>query len=208
MLKQVLAGALLVTLGAVGAVGAVAEPRDPGGIYEFDQPQLTDDLGDRSLAARPVTPVLLTEIVTWLSINFDLPAMHDHPRVEFAQPLEITRMRYKGVLPPKWDEDRIREPATFADYGRDVIAIYNDKTRTIFLPEGWTGAGPAELSVLVHEMVHHLQNLAGMKFECPAARERIAYLAQNDWLKRFGHDLETDFQIDMLSLLVKTSCMF
>jgi len=205
MLKQVFAAVLLVTL---GTVGTVAEPRDPRGIHEFDRPRLTDSPGDRWLAARPVTRALLTEIVTWLSTNFDLPAIHDQPRVEFASPLEIATMRYKGFLPPTWRGDGMREPATLADYGRDVIAIYIDKSRIIFLPEGWTGAGPVELSVLVHEMVHHLQNLAGMKFECPAAREKVAYLAQSQWLKQFGRDLETDFQIDMLSLLVKTSCMF
>ena len=204
MLKQVLACVLLITLGTASA--SFAEPRNPGSIHEFDG--LTDDLGDRWFAARPITPALLMEIVTWLSTNFDLPAIHDQPRVEFASPLEIVTMRYKGFLPPTWRRDGMREPATLADYGRDVIAIYNDKTRTIFLPTGWTGAGPVDMSVLVHEMVHHLQNLAGMKFECPAARERVAYHAQNQWLKQFGHDLETDFQVDMLSLLVKTSCMF
>jgi hypothetical protein len=29
---------------------------------------------------------------------------------------------------------------------------------------------PAELSVLVHEMVHHLQNVEQLKFACPLAR--------------------------------------
>ena len=81
MLKQVFAAVLLVTL---GTVGTVAEPRDPRGIHEFDRPRLTDSPGDRWLAARPVTRALLTEIVTWLSTNFDLPAIHDQPRVEFA----------------------------------------------------------------------------------------------------------------------------
>ncbi len=205
MLKQILAGALFVTL---GAVAVVAEPRDSGGIHEFDQPQLTDVLRDRPHTALLITPALLTEIVTWLSTNFDLPAIHDHPSVEFAPPSKIAAMRYKGALPPTWRDDDIRHPATQGDYLRNVIAIYNDDTRTIFLSEGWTGTGLAGLSVLVHEMVHHLQNLAGMKFECPAARERVAYLAQGDWLKQFGHDLEAEFEIDLLTLLVKTSCMF
>jgi hypothetical protein len=43
---------------------------------------------------------------------------------------------------------------------RDTVAIYVDPERTIYLSNEWTGSGIAYLSVLVHEMVHHLQNLA------------------------------------------------
>src|SRR6266404_416977 len=71
-----------------------------------------------------------------------------------------------------------------------------------------TGTTPAEQSVLVHEMVHHLQNLGKVKFECPMAREKLAYMAQDQWLKRFGKDLETEFEVDMFTVLVSSSCMF
>jgi hypothetical protein len=56
-------------------------------------------------------------------------------------------------------------------------------------------------------MVHHIQNVNGQKFECPAAREKAAYLAQDLWLKQFDRSLENDFQIDKLTLLVQTTCM-
>src|SRR5260221_11569978 len=32
---------------------------------------------------------------------------------------------------------------------------------------GGKGRTPAELSILVHEMVHHFQNVLGLKHECP-----------------------------------------
>ena len=158
MLKQVLAGALLVTLGTASA--SFAEPRDPGGIHE------ADDL-------RPITRANLTDIVTWLSANFDLPATREHPRVEFAPPLKIAAMRYKGMLPLAWREDSIRDPATQTAGLREVVAIYNDTSKTIFLSEGWTGTSPAEMSVLVHEVVHHLQNLAGLKYDCQIGRAHV-----------------------------------
>jgi len=59
----------------------------------------------------------------------------------------------------------------------------------------------------VHEMVHHLQNLAGVKFECPAAREKTAYLAQDKWLARFGKSLENDFDVDMFTVVISSACM-
>jgi hypothetical protein len=89
---------------------------------------------------------------------------------------------------------------------RDIVGVYNDQTRTIFLSNNWAGSTPAELSVLVHEMVHHIQNEAGIKYECPAERERLAYEAQEKWLGLFGRSLQSEFGINGLALLVSTSC--
>ena len=158
-------------------------------------------------AATPSMEALLTEIAAWLSTNFDLPAMQDQPRVEFASPTKLMAMRYKGMLPDQWRGDSIRDPAMQAAHAREVVAVYHDATRTIFLPDAWTGTTTAELSVLVHEMVHHLQNLAGLKYECPGAREKPAYLAQDRWLNLQGLDLEKEFQIDKFTLVVSAACM-
>jgi hypothetical protein len=149
---------------------------------------------------------MLTEIANWLSANYDLPAAEELPRIEVASLMKLTAMRYKGVLPEGWREDRIEDPAVLTASPREVVAVYNDTTKTIFLPQGWTGASPAEVSVLVHEMVHHLQNVGGFKYECPAARERLAYKAQNEWLQQFGSDLEKTFEVDVLTVLVASTC--
>jgi len=90
----------------------------------------------------------------------------------------------------------------------DTIAIYGDATRTIYLPEGWTGKTAAESSVLVHELVHHFQNVLALKHECPQEREKLTYLAQERWLGLFGHSLAADFALDPFSLLVKTRCFY
>jgi hypothetical protein len=138
---------------------------------------------------------VLTMIVTWLSFNFSLPAAHDHPRVEFVSPETMQAMRLKRV--------EFARP----DAAAEVEAFYDDGTRTIYLAEGWTGASPAELSVLVHEMVHHLQNAAGMKHACAAEREKAAYAAQSQWLSLFGRSLSGEFELDPMTLLVRTKCM-
>ena len=157
-------------------------------------------------AAGP-TQALLTEIATWLASNFDLLAIYDHPDVELVPPMKLAAMRYKGLLPDRWREDSIYDPAVQAAHHREVLAVYHDTTKTIFLPKSWTGTTAAELSILVHEMVHHLQNLAKLKYECPAAREKLAYQAQDQWLRQFGRDLEKEFGIDRLTLLVTSSCI-
>jgi hypothetical protein len=86
------------------------------------------------------------------------------------------------------------------------VALYDDAARTIYLAEGWTGDSERERSVLVHEMAHHLQNLAGRTFGCAAEREAEAYALQDRWLARSGSSLEAAFEIDALTLLVMTRC--
>jgi hypothetical protein len=74
---------------------------------------------------------------------------------------------------------------------------------------GWSGKTPGELSVLVHEMVHHVQNVPGLKFACPEERENVAFEAQERWLDRFNGDLLTEFGLDpFFTLLVRTNCLY
>jgi hypothetical protein len=152
---------------------------------------------------------LLTAIVAWLSSNYDLPPIFDPPVIEFVPPTMMASLRYKDVASDSWSGGQGSiEDVEAGRRSSTIVAIYDDADRTIYLPETWTGATPTELSVLVHEMVHHLQNLAGMRFACPEAREKLAYAAQRDWLELFGRDLFTDFETDPFTLLVRTECGF
>jgi hypothetical protein len=153
--------------------------------------------------------VLLTAIVTWLSINFQLAPNYEHPRVEFVYADRMAQMRYGRLLAqrqPGITIETVRSETP--NSGSEIHSFYDDANRTIYLPKGWIGASPAELSVLVHEMVHHLQNVGGSKFECPQAREKDAYVAQERWLGLFGRSLKQDFDLDQLTLRVRTKCMF
>ena len=143
--------------------------------------------------------------MSWLSSNFDLPAIEDHPNIKFASKTKLATMQaedrahWQGLT----QDEGIDQPAQ-----RRVVALYDNKSRTIFLPDDWIGKSPADQSVLVHEMVHHLQNLANLKFECPMAREKLAYLAQDKWLGRFGTSLEKEFDVDMFTVLISSACMY
>jgi hypothetical protein len=156
--------------------------------------------------ARP-TATLLTAIGTWLSTQFDLPALQSHPRIELVPSEKIVALRYPGLLPNGGIEEAVNSHSAISSES-DTVAVYSDSAQTIYLPQGWTGSTAAELSILVHEMVHHIQHLAGLKYECPQAREQLAYLAQDRWLNLFGRSLTQDFDLDGFSLLVKTKCFF
>lgn len=137
---------------------------------------------------------LLTVMAIWLSVNFGLPVTYDHPLVETISVAEMSPARLAGV--------------SEAHSGQAVHAFYDDRTRTLYLPDGWSAASTRDLSLLVHEMVHHLQNAAGLDYDCPQAREALAYSAQQAWLDQFGISLEDAFEIDAMTLLVRTQCLF
>src|SRR5918994_1008381 len=100
-----------------------------------------------------MTP-LITALMLWLCANFDLPSTQDLPRIEFVPHSKIVELRYHGLTRPQSSD--AMTPDTDA---REPVAMYMNTSKTIYLREGWSGSTPAELSVLVHELVHHLQNV-------------------------------------------------
>lgn len=119
-------------------------------VPEADSPQ--------AAVARP-TAVLLDMLMSWLAANFGLPATGERPRVELVPGVRLAALRYRGLV-----SDRLPHvPSGDGPLGdlQAVHAVYDDERRTIYLREDWQGETPAEISVLVHEMVHHLQKRPG-----------------------------------------------
>lgn len=141
----------------------------------------------------------LDALVVWLSKNFDLPAHFEHPAIKFAPAQALVAMRYAAFL---------NDPAKAAAVQGDVVAVYNTDTRTVYLRDDWKGVTPADVSILVHEMVHHLQTAGSLKFPCPQEREQTAFQAQQRWLAAFDTDLEREFELDAFTLLVNSRCGF
>lgn len=147
--------------------------------------------GSTAFGSTREPPSLLDTVMLWLATNFDL-AVSTKPPVLFTVPdAKLAEMRY-GI-------ETVFRPG-------DVVAVYDHTARTIYLSDSWTGSTPADLSVLVHEIVHHLQAVSDMRFACPAEREVVAYRAQEAWLGLFGENLESAFGIDAATLLVGTVC--
>jgi hypothetical protein len=152
---------------------------------------------------------LLTTIVLWLSVNFNLPGTFDLPKVEFVRPIEIAFFRYQAFTAEAQRQVLASQAAdTATDGRREVVAVYDARRNRILLPHGWNGQTPAEISVIVHEMVHHLQSKSGLKYACAGEREKAAYEAQEKWLGLFGLSLKSEFEIDAFTLKVSTSCGF
>jgi hypothetical protein len=198
MKKQIILGLAFlssVTAGSYAAEAASNQTSTP--------PFIEDQAGQ---AVSGPKPDLVLSIVTWLSSDFALPENYQHPRIEIVSRMKMAAVRYRGLGAGL--QARVLSDEQWLEKMRDIVALYEDNSRTIYLREGWTGATPAETSVLVHEMVHHLQNLAGVKFECAQAREKPAYTAQKKWLEMAGLDFFQEFQTDPVTLMLRTVCSF
>ena len=99
----------------------------------------------------------------------------------------------------------IEQEGPYLGAGRAVVAVYDNDI--IYLSDGWRGGSPADESVLIHEMVHHLQKHAQLRYGCPQEREKLAYQAQERWLTRFGATLRSEFEIDPMTLLLHSACL-
>lgn len=142
--------------------------------------------------------------MSWISNASGLPRVQTLPRVKFSLPEAIIALHSNEFTGSRV---AVPKPASHAEQ-QTVVAVYDSATATIHLPDGWTGRTAGELSILVHEMVHHLQYANGLKFECLQAREKAAYDIQQKWLALFGRDLERDFAVDPFTLLVRTKCFY
>lgn len=208
MLYPVVLFAMLVIVAIADPHNVRAESDQPGPELQAAEPQLLAPLFQVEPAkVQPVevraTGSSLTEIARWLSANYDLPFTAEPPQIQKVTQLHLWRLRHRAFLSAQGGE---QTTTTMPGY-RDVVAVYDDTTRTIYLPESWTGATVAEQSVLVHEMVHHLQNVAGQKFACGGEREKPAYFAQDKWLKLNGLELEDEFEVDMFTVVARSACM-
>lgn len=145
----------------------------------------------------------LTVITTWLSINFGLPAVPHHPQVRFVDPPQMFDVYTSSLSAEEVTRLRAAETA-----GHDLVAVYDDQNRTIYLPADWSPSSPADVSVLVHEMVHHLQRFDDTHFACAEEREKTAYEAQDRWLELVGTSLEQEFELDAVTLIFLTRCQY
>jgi len=211
MREQIMWKASLCAVALLGmTMGGSLSAKDPAMFRSIERAE-TDGTQVRTKAdfrhsRNPARHALLPAVQAWLSAEFDLPVIHEHPVLRFVPAARIAALRFRGLLSPPGTGVAANDQ-TATGQG-DTLALYDDATHTIYLPEGWKGKTPVELSLLVHELVHHFQSVLGLKHECPQQREKLAYVAQDRWPGLFGHSLADDFELDPFSLLVKTTCFY
>ena len=92
--------------------------------------------------------------------------------------------------------------------GDDVWGLYDGDSGTVYLLEGWNAAELRSRSVLLHELVHHVQAFHRISYECSATREREAYDLTVKWLRGQGvADPYAVMDTDEYTLIAMSACL-
>ena len=132
---------------------------------------------------------ILTALMIWLGANTSFDTNHDIPNVLFLSQTQMEQMFYKG-------NDKM--PNT-------LHGLYDQESDTIILPDTWDRRKAWDLGVLLHEMVHYLQDQNNMDFNCTAEMERESWPIQQRYLKE-QHDYAWDY--DGLWYAVISTCNY
>ena len=131
---------------------------------------------------------ILTALMIWLGANTTLDTNHDIPKVLFLPQAEMEVLYYK--------ED--------ADKNTNQLhGLYDQQNDTIILPESWDRRDPWDLGVLLHEMIHYLQDMNDIQFQCTAEMEKNAWPIQQKYLKE-QHNYEWEY--DPMWYMVISTC--
>jgi hypothetical protein len=88
-----------------------------------------------------------------------------------------------------------------------VEALYSEQDRTVYLHDGWRADDLRDRSMLLHELVHHLQYLNHVKVTCESEYEFQAFKLQAKWLSEQGLEYPLDLMdIDPFVLLMLGHC--
>ena len=88
-----------------------------------------------------------------------------------------------------------------------VEGLYSLEDHSIYLPEGWRGDDLRDRSVLLHELIHHLQYLNKIKAVCRAQDDWQALELQLAWLREQGVEDPVDLlDLNPLYILMLRQC--
>ena len=93
--------------------------------------------------------------------------------------------------------------------GATILALYNNETKTVFLNKDFWPTSTKDQSILLHELVHHMQysrdyNLYRRK--CQGEIEKEAYDLQEKWLANYGWTLQKTIDLGPLLRHILTNC--
>lgn len=107
-----------------------------------------------------------------------------------------------NLIPSEEIQKRYTDPTSF-----QIVAFYSVKDRTIYLPDSWQPNALRDRSILLHELVHHLQYLNHVKVTCESEHEFRAFKLQAAWLSEQGVEYPLDLMgVDPRYVLMLSHC--
>ena len=139
------------------------------------------------LAWRDATTMqeLVAHLEDWLDDHSDLPRREAPPLIQLTSHAHASSLAYSHQT----------------SASPNVRGLYDPAVETVWLVQPWDARNPYDVSVLLHELVHHRQAAAGHWY-CPGAQELPAYRIQRQWLNDLG--LEPD--VNWIAVVIEAGC--
>ena len=132
--------------------------------------------------ADPLRQIMI-ELNEWIDANSNLPPATALARIRLAN-----------------DDTQHEQQTSSMVIGLRTRGLYEPETTTITLLRPWNSVDLVDVSVLLHELVHHRQE--GTYYHCLGAREFEAYKLQQSWLAE--HALALD--INWFAVVLESGC--
>lgn len=130
---------------------------------------------------------LSVAIASWVSADFGLPTMRHPPHIAYASATDIVSFQHQLI--------------TRAETVEKTPSLYVPRLQTIFLPEGWNGSSPLDMSLFVRAIANHLQSEFENGYRCMPNGERFGASVQRRWLAV----LAVDYRVNARELSSATS---
>ncbi len=164
---------------------------------------------NKSISIFLCSGILLLSLVTSWSSNAATELNYDHA--------EMVRFILKhGPVKRTWDGNHFIETPLFvgevsepivqlvskeemlvivAGQAPGVVAMYDSELKTMFLDKDIDPKSPQGYSIILHELVHHVQNVMGLTdaTRCPMSLEYDAYRIQMIYLDNHKSEIDENF---------------
>ena len=130
---------------------------------------------------------IIMALMIWIGANTNFNVDVPDPKVLFVTQDQLEQAYYGGE---KYE-------------GVTLYGFYDTKLNLIILPDTWDRTVPWNLSVLLHEVIHYLQDVNQMKYPCVEEMEKDTWPLQKQYLKE-QHNF--DWEYDKLWHLLISTC--
>ena len=156
------------------------------------------------------TIATLTSMMIWINAMTGLPIPPSPPEIVYTDAREMKYLMYgcNSKTPRRKICKKLKETGEITNDLTSTIGLYDHDRKVIHLnPIIRTYDKPVRDSVIIHELVHHMQFSANIPYQCFGQLEETAYDIQNKYIKKEGKkDIFTELNISPLYLFIIFSC--
>lgn len=158
------------------------------------------------------TIATLTSMMIWINAMTGLPIPSSPPEIVYTEAREMKYMLYgcNSKTHPRASQicKELKETGEITNDNTSTIGLYDHDEKVVHLnPIIRTYDKPTRDSVIIHELVHHMQFSANIPYQCFGQLEETAYDIQNKYIQKEGKkDIFTELNISPLYLFIIFSC--